>query len=334
MSYYIWSVPSSVSRLCLGLQTGDLPIFVTTPNSNGNVIETVAKDILGCLATIKTLHHSRERRVKLEEVDVGVPPDSNTGNCLTRACIAKKHKVDYGDHGGDSESEGSELTDVEAPWPKRKGNNPRFPTPETVPETPSPTKGKEALTTLKKTSAKRVITAAEFNDGDFHPVPSKTHKQDSEPEPHDQPVSKKLKETERADHSTTSGSAAAQGPIPTGKPHPPPLAAECPEQDSDRLSAPPTMAAPPPPHLQPPFQWQTHPYPPAMQGPPHPNAPPPHFPFPVLPPSVLMQASYGGAGFLNMPPEMMNRMYSTLMAQLAQPGPSGYHPASTGPRNR
>ncbi|KAK1221615.1 hypothetical protein PQX77_015581 [Marasmius sp. AFHP31] len=327
------------------LETGDLPVFVTTPDSNGNVIETVAKDIPGCLAAIKTLHHNRERRVKFEEVDVGVPPDSNTGNRLTRARVAKKHKVDYGDRGGDSESEESELTDVETPRPKRKGNNPRFPTPETVPETPSPTKGKaptkpalkttsEALTTLKKTSAKRVITAAEFDDGEFHPVPSKTLKRGSEPEPHDGPVSKKLKETERADHSTTSGSAAAQGPIPAGKPHPPPLAAERPEHDSDRLSAPPTMAAPPPPHLQPPFQWQTHPYPPAMQGPPHPNAPPPHLPFPVLPPSVPMQAPYGGAGFANMPPEMMNLMYSTLMAQLAQPGPSGYHPPSTGPGNR
>ncbi|KAK1218011.1 hypothetical protein PQX77_019309 [Marasmius sp. AFHP31] len=340
------------------LEAGDIPVFVTAPDSNGKVIETLAEDIPGCLAAVKALRHTRERKVKFEEVDLGVPPDQNTGNRPTRARAAKKLKADYGDRGGDSGSEGSELTDIETPRPKTKGKVSRFPTPESVPETPSPTKGRvstksalktvsEALATRKGTSAKKTITAAEFDDGDFQPAPPKTLKRGSEPQPHDGPASKKLKEAEQVSHPTTSRPAAVQGPTPAGMPHPPPPfsgEAERPEQDSNRLSAPPTTAAPAAPHPQPPFHWPaqgphahgTHyPYPPAMQGPPHANPIPPHLPFPTQPPSAPMQAPYpqlGGAAPANMPPEMVSMMYNMLMAQLTQA--PGYQPPSTGPGNQ
>ncbi|KAK1217952.1 hypothetical protein PQX77_019374 [Marasmius sp. AFHP31] len=261
--------PDNEHRLTLAvvdpirLETGDLPVFVTAPDSDGVVIKTVAEDIPGCLVAVKALRHNRERKVKFEEVDPGVPPDSNTSNRPTLARAAKKPKADYGDRGGDSGSEVSDLTDVETPRPKRKGKEPRFPTPETVPETPSPLKGRapvksaptttsEAPTALKRLSARKAITAAKFDDGDFQPAPSKTLKRGSEPEPHNGPASKKLKETDRVDLPTTSGPSVVQGPTP----HPPPPVsseAERPEHGSNRLSAPPTTAAPPPPHLQLPF---------------------------------------------------------------------------------
>ncbi|KAL0061869.1 hypothetical protein AAF712_011245, partial [Marasmius tenuissimus] len=249
------------------LETGDLPVFVTVPDSDGNVIKTIAKDIPGCLAAVN---------VKFEEVDSGVPPDSNTGNCPTLARAAKKRKADYGDRRGDSGSEGSDLTDIETPRPKKKGNSSRFPTPKTVPETPSPTKRKAPTKPLKtmseaasgssaskKPSVGTAITAAEFNDGDFHPVSLKTLKRGPELEPHNGPVSTKLKETKQvkqAEHSMTSDLGVAQGSTSAAKPLPPPAftcQAECPEYDGNRSSAPPaTTAPPPPPQLQPPFQWQ------------------------------------------------------------------------------
>ncbi|KAK1223064.1 hypothetical protein PQX77_014063 [Marasmius sp. AFHP31] len=326
------------------LEAGDLPVFVTTPDSDGNVIKTLAKDIPGCLAAIKTLRNTRERKVKFEEVDSSVPPDPNTSNRPTLARAAKKPKADYGDRGGGSGSEDSDLTDLETPRPKRKDKNLRLPTPETVPETPSPTKGKastksalkttsEALTALNRTSAKKAITAAEFDNGDFQPAPPKVLKRGPEREPQGGPVSKKLKGTKQVDHPMASGPAVAQDPALAGKPHPPTSfsgeAEHRPEHDSDRSSAPPTTTAPPPPHLQPPFQWQAqgphvhsahYPYPP-MQGVPHPNPPPPQFPF-------------GGTPLANIPPEMMSMMYNALVAQFIQPGPSGYQPPSTGPGNQ
>ncbi|KAJ8094912.1 hypothetical protein PM082_010128 [Marasmius tenuissimus] len=168
-----------------GLETGDLPVFVTVPDSDGNVIKTIAKDIPGC-----------------------VPSDSNNDNRPTLARAAKKTRADHGNHQGDSELEGSDLTDIETPQPKK----------ETVPGTPSPVKKevptKSTLGTMsdaalssnasKKPSMENAITAAEFDDGDFQPVPLKTLKRGYELTPHDGPVSKKLKETEWVEHPATS----------------------------------------------------------------------------------------------------------------------------------
>ncbi|KAJ8095468.1 hypothetical protein PM082_023238 [Marasmius tenuissimus] len=346
------------------LETGDLPVFVTVPDSDGNVIKTIAKDIPGCLAAVNVLRHNRERKVKFEEVDLGVPPDSNTGNRPTLARAAKKKKADYGDRRGDPESEGSDLTDIETPRPKKKaGTISRFPTPETIPETPSPTKRKgptgsalkttsertSSLNVPKKVPTKNTITAAEFDDGDFQPVSLKNLKRGPEPEPHDGPVSKKLKETEQIDHPTTLGLDAAQGSTSIEQPHLPPqltFNSQVEHPDGDRPSALPTAAAPPLPHLQPPFQWQaqgphvystSYPYQPAMHGPPHPNPPPPHLPLPAQPSSIPMQAPYpqfGGAAPANVSPELVNMVYNTLMSQFFQNGPSGYQSPSSGPGNQ
>ncbi|KAK1229291.1 hypothetical protein PQX77_007658 [Marasmius sp. AFHP31] len=359
---------SLVSADSILLENGDLPVFVSAPDTAGNVTKTFAKDIPGCLDSIKAIRNTRERKVKFEEVETDVPASSTSETRASHARAAKnKAKPTYG-MPSDSEEGLSELTDEDTPRVKKKGTAKKIKTPAIVPETPSPDRAKavpaksiqqapskgnvrarlqvdKPSSTLPKTPPK-AISAAEFTQGGFEAVDFGILKRGPEATAEEGPVSKKLKPTETTEVPKPPSTSRVQPKwvapseqLPSAPPH-------LPHPQARSGDGPPTSAthtaATPPPLLPPPFQWQGQapsssnapypmPYHPAMYGvpPAHPHAPPPAHQPPTTMHPAHPQPGASAPAPANLPPEMMAAM-QTLQAYM-QAGPWGYQPAPAGP---
>ncbi|KAK1223533.1 hypothetical protein PQX77_013581, partial [Marasmius sp. AFHP31] len=331
------------------LEAGDLPVFVSVPDSTGKVTKTFAKDIPGCLEAVKALRGTQDKKVKFEEPEADLLMNATSSTRPSHARDAKnKPKPSYGLQ-ADSEDEEDELTaestsysgEVEVtPQPKRKaltkkGSGSRFKGDElkhrerTTSKAPSrstdpPQPGSDAPnpTTPKRSLSSKVISAAEFDQGGFQEGGFGTLKRGaSDVRAHEGPAGKRLKQTDASEttsemvrpSSTSSHPAAAPDMMSTVQLPRPPQNPPPPHAFSGNGSS----SATPPPSLHPAFPWQ---YPPAMYG--MPGMPPPHLHAP--PP-------------MNMSPEMMNAMLPMFHAYMAQqqqpqPGPSsGYQHPSAGP---
>ncbi|KAK1216954.1 hypothetical protein PQX77_020401 [Marasmius sp. AFHP31] len=361
---------SLVSADSILLENGDLPIFISAPDAAGNVTKRFAKDIPGCLESVKVVRNARERKVKFEEVDMDVPASSTSDTRASHARAAKnKAKPKYGIT--DSEESLSDLTEDDTPRVKSKGGTAKkYKTPAIVPETPSPDRVKVAPakdtqpapskgntrarsqvdasnpTTPKKPT--KAITAAEFSQGGFEKVDFGILKRGSEATAQEGPASKKLKPTEKSEvpkpPSMSSSRAQTKGPTSSGQlppaphhlPHPQALGG-----DGSSTSAPQTAATPPP-LPPPPFQWQSQgpsssnapypmPYHPAMYG--IPPAHPHALPSAHQPPTSTHPAHPQPGVSAPAPANMPPEMMAAMQTLQAfmQAGPWGYQPPPAGP---
>ncbi|KAK1231145.1 hypothetical protein PQX77_005751 [Marasmius sp. AFHP31] len=336
------------------LEAGDLPVFVSVPDSTGNTTKTFAKDIPGCLEAVKALRGTREKKVKFEEAEPDLPTRSTSGTRPSHSCTTKKPKPTYGAP-ADSEEETDEQDEInseeETPQPKRKASTKKAPA--TVSEGPStelqkasarstskaPSKvetfdDRNALSfaTPKRSASSKVISATDFDKGGFQVGGFGSLKRgSSDTKAEEGPAGKRLKQTDlqTARPSSTLGHpAVVQEPKLAGEP---PRAPQQPPPPQASSGSGPSNATPPP-SLQPPVQWQaqapspsnapypvqaSYPaqYPPAMYGMPPPH---PH----ALPPTM------------NIPPEMIAMLQSFMAGHQLPPQPgasSGYQPPAGGP---
>ncbi|KAK1220239.1 hypothetical protein PQX77_017004 [Marasmius sp. AFHP31] len=362
---------SLVSADSIHLENGDLPVFVSVPDTTGKVTKRFAQDIPGCLESVKAIRNTREKKVKFEEVDTDVAASSNAETRASHARAAKnKAKPKYG-MPTDSEDSLSDLTDNDTPRAKRKGvNAKRFKTPAIVPETPSPGRTKvvpakdtqpapskgnarphshvdRPSSTTPKTPPK-AISAMEFGQGGFEKVDFGILKRGSEATAQEGPVSKRLKPAGTTEApkppSASSSRAQTKGATPSGQlppaphhlPHLQALSGDAPSTST------PHTAATPPPLPPPPFQWQGQappssnaPYPlqyhPAMYGVPPAH---PHAPPSAHQPPTMMHPAHPQPGVpVPSPAGMTPEVVAAMqtLQALMQAGAWGYQAPPAGP---